>query len=252
MTELNPSSLTQDRRLDRIIQFDERSRNFPISLTEPRPRQSRLWPCQAWLDQGKEGACVAFSLGHELAAEPVPVDASILTKEFLVRDIYWEAQKIDGWEGGAYPGAMPQYDGTSVLCGVKQLYRLGYCQSYRWAFGLEQLIEGVGYEGPAVIGIPWYKDMYDPDANGYVHMTGEVVGGHAILVRGVDVENERFILRNSWGQAWGLDGDCYVSFTDMDQLLKNQGEAVFILGERIVPELPEAGSEINVTGEANV
>lgn len=34
----------------------------------------------------------------------------------------------------------------------------------------------------------------------------EVVGGHAVLVVGYDDSQQRFIVRNSWGDDWGLQG----------------------------------------------
>jgi hypothetical protein len=143
--------------------------------------------------------------------------------------VYHEAQKIDPWHGGSYPGADFYYEGTSVLAGLKVMKNLGFFKSYRWAFDLNDLVMGVGYNGPAVIGTFWYEGMLHPDKEGWVRPVGEALGGHATLVYSVNVKHEYFTIRNSWGTGWGKGGDCYISYPDMETLLKNQGEAVFAL-----------------------
>ena len=226
--KLKDGSVTHDGRLDRVIQFDPRSRSYPICSAEDadKPLRSYTWRCLQWLDQGYEGSCVGHAIAHELAARPSEVPMS---HEYARNQIYFEAQKIDPWDGGAYPGAVPFYEGTSVLAGVKVGYKLGWFDSYRWAFGLRDLQLGVGYNGPAVIGIPWYEGMCWPDREGFIHPEGERVGGHAILCNAISVKNGRFTLHNSWGQNWGMNGDCYIKFEDMERLLHERGEAVFML-----------------------
>jgi hypothetical protein len=68
---LRDGSVTQDRRLDRLISFDERSRNFPaVRSTDPLatfPLRSFSWSCNAWLDQGQQGSCVGHAWAHELS-----------------------------------------------------------------------------------------------------------------------------------------------------------------------------------------
>ncbi|MHC4356109.1 MAG: C1 family peptidase, partial [Planctomycetota bacterium] len=99
--------------------------------------------------------------------------------------------------------------------------------SYYWGFSLNDLALGVGYRGPAVLGISWMEGMADTDENGFIHATGSVEGGHCILCRGINVKEKYFLLRNSWGKNWGMNGDCKVSFSDMKKLLADNGEAVF-------------------------
>jgi len=231
MAMLKDGSYVQDKRLDRLVDFDERSLSFPVRATfgaDTRPR-SYTWRCSIHLDQGAEGACVGFSMAHELAGRPVCVPFSETTAKFAREQVYWEAQKIDPWPGGAYPGASPFYEGTSVLAGMKILHRLGYIGAYRWAFGLNDLVLAVGFKGPAVLGINWYDGMFDVHPCGHVHTTGQVAGGHAILCKGVNVKNRTFTLHNSWGPEWGNGGDALISWEEMDRLLREQGEAVIPL-----------------------
>jgi len=228
---------TEDIRLDRIAQFDERSRRFPVKTTlEKKEWRSYTWRCEQWFDQGREGACVAYALAHECAARPAETRG--MHDKWLKEDVYWEAQKIDPWPGGSYPGASPFYEGTSVLAGVKILHKKNFFREYRWAFGIEDLILGVGYNGPAVIGVNWYHDMYFPDENGMISKSGSLLGGHAVLVRGVDLNNETVTIRNSWGQNWGDNGDCYMKIHELESLLHENGEAVFFMDRETVPMVP--------------
>jgi len=238
-TFLKNEQTTEDVRLDRVEEFDERSRGY--SIEEIRKEDAKLrsytWRCEDWFNQGNEGACVGFALGHHLAARPDEVDG--LSNRFLKEKIYWEAQKIDRWPGGEYPGASPFNSGTSVLAGVKTVKALNLVKEYRWAFKFDELIYGVGHSGPAVIGIPWYSDMYKPDANGFVKPTGNNVGGHAILVRGVNVAKRYVTLRNSWGKEWGDNGDCYITFEDLEKLLQERGECCFLIKSDSDVPLPD-------------
>jgi C1A family cysteine protease len=175
---------------------------------------------------------VGFSCAHELIAKPKPVKG--ITAKFAREQVYWEAQKLDDWEGGSYPGASPKYEGTSTLCGVKALQKLGYIKEYRWSFSLEDLILAVGHIGPAILGLNWYEGMFEPHSCGYLHVTGKLSGGHAILCRGVNVKEGYFLLHNSWGKDWGDNGTAKVSFEEMRRLLKEEGEAVVPLVRSLV------------------
>jgi hypothetical protein len=234
---LRDGSTVLDSRLTRLVQFDERSREYPVMASVPtgaKPR-SFTWGCGTVLDQGPDGACVGFSMTHELIAKPAIVSG--LDAKFAKEKVYWEAQKIDPWAGGSYPGASPFYEGTSVLAGMKVLQKMGYVGEYRWAFGLNDLVMAVGYKGPAVLGIPWYNGMFDVAPCGHVHVTGQIAGGHAILCRGVNVKERTFLLHNSWGAGWGKNGTALISWDEMDRLLHEQGEAVIPVIRHRIPVL---------------
>lgn len=226
---------TTDPRLDRLPRWDVRNEAYGIrALVSPAqavaPR-SYTWRCATFLDQGAEGACVGFSWTHELAARPVVQPG--LTDQYA-RDLYHAAQVIDPWPGGSYPGADPVYEGTDVLSAAKILQTRGMFSEYRWALDINDLILAVGYKGPAVLGVNWYEGMFYPDAEGYIHVSGQVAGGHAILCNGVNLPGRYFKLHNSWGQAWGVQGACRVSFADMERLLGEFGEACIPVGRRMV------------------
>ncbi len=230
--KLKNGKTTKDPRLDRIPHFDRRSRKFPIRelIPEKKPR-SYTWRCSTVLDQGNEGSCVGHGFAHELLARPAEASPKMVNHEYA-RMIYFGAQKRDPWPGGAYPGARPKYEGTDVLSGVQEVQALGWCESYRWGFSLDDLILGVGYNGPAVMGLNWLTGMMDTDSNGFIHATGGTEGGHCVTVMAVTVPKKRFTIINSWSRDWGMQGFCYVTYDDMEKLLAMQGEQVFLQGRK--------------------
>lgn len=207
--------------LDRRIEFDEKSRDYPIRTLIQKPPRSYTWKCSQTLDQGEEGACVGFAWTHELISRPKPKPKT--TEDAFA--IYKQAQKEDSWPG-------EDYQGTSVIAGAKVVQALSHMTEYRWCFGLDDLILAVGYAGPVVLGLNWYQGMYNPNDKGFLTPTGRFQGGHAILCNGVNIKQERLTLHNSWGKDWGNKGEAYISFDDMRRLLKEDGEACVPVGRK--------------------
>lgn len=240
---LRDGSKVSDRRLDRLVQFDERSRQYPIRqlLDTTKPIRSYTWSCPVWLDQGREGACVGFSLTQKMAARyPMIKNAS----NELAQRLYKRAQELDEWTG-------EDYEGTSVLGGNKAAVEAGYIKGYYWAFTLQEALLAIAYSGGGVMGINWYSGMMRPDASGFIYPTGNVAGGHAIFARGgkfypiagapaawsklpnwidyLDQERSFIRLRNSWGNDWGIGGDCLLTVRDFARLLSEAGEFTVLI-----------------------
>ncbi len=235
MPTLKDGRHVEDIRLDRLPEFDEASRRFPIcgalAPQQQKAPKTQLWTIPAGspvLDQQREGACVGFGITNELRFEPTPVPG--LDAAFARERIYWAAQRNDPWPGGTYPDAVPRYDGTSVLSGIQVAAQLGYYTEYRWAFSEDEMALGVSHLGPVVIGVNWYEGMYRPNTKGRITVTGARVGGHCCLVVGINTSDNSYTIYNSWGPAWGQQGTARISRKDMAKLLKQDGESCLITG----------------------
>lgn len=257
---LKDGTEVEDPRLDRLYEEDWRSLDYPVTRLlasrgdTHRARLSRvpvkkIWTLDRTLDQGPDGACVGFAFAHDLLAPPqilTTVQNVSINDQYAKERIYWEAQKIDEWTGGSYPGGNPFYEGTSVLAGAKVIKNYSIYNSYYWALDLRQLVLGVSHEGPCVFGINWYDSMFTPNAQNFVSPGGGVAGGHAVLITGVnpvytkrgiipvsqiwrfiDLDKSWFKLKNSWGASWGEQGNFYMTFRNANRLLNEQGDACF-------------------------
>jgi len=218
------------RRLDWKPNFDERSKGFGVSdvIAEPETQinKSKIWQHGTILDQGKEGACVGFAWTGATIANPMPPEQQPAFEEgnsFAI-SVYKEAQKVDPWPG-------ENYSGTSVLAGAKIAKEKGIIDEYRWCFSVEDLKDAVLNVGPVVIGVNWYKNMYGTDKNGLVSVSGDHVGGHAIMVTGFvndfDIAGNPtpvFEWVNSWGPGYGKGGRGYIKYKDMEKLVGDMAE----------------------------
>lgn len=198
---------------------DIRDRNYLIKDKLPLTPQkitSKYWDDNEWWgDQGNTPQCVGYAWAHWI--EDGPITHGGIAPIVPPQLIYSEAQKVDEWPG-------ENYDGTSVRGAAKYLQKSGKISSYLWAFDLNTLTNTVLNVGPVVVGTYWYYNMFFPDRNGLIRASGPIMGGHAYVINGVDTTKKLFRIKNSWGKNWGQVGRAYISFSDMDRLIKMNGE----------------------------
>ena len=218
-----------DRVLDRVPSVPDRRRQVEFNLSEivvglvPR---SYTWAVGQVLNQGREGACVGHGWTHEALARPVVVkfpraipdsnDPPVQAQQFAFRLYDW-CQRNDEWAG-------ENYSGTSVAAGARGMARAGLIPEYRWTRNVHDMAAAVSRTGPAVIGVDWYGGMFDADRNNFLNLTGQVEGGHCVLVNGYSVTRRAFKIHNSWGPDFGRDGTAWIRHDDMARLLADGGE----------------------------
>jgi hypothetical protein len=80
-------------------------------------------------------------------------------------------------------------------------------QDWGWIENDEEEIKRALIEyGPLVICFHVYEDFYEYKSGVYRHEWGERVGGHLVALVGYDDRNQCWILKNSWGYEWGMNG----------------------------------------------
>ena len=101
-----------------------------------------------------------------------------------------------------------------------QTYRLGVPHRVS---GVPDLLQALANGHPVVAGIPVYASFESAEvaATGAVPMPqpGEtVLGGHAVLIYGYTMGAQLVQVRNSWGPAWGVQGNFTLPFQYVAQL----------------------------------
>lgn len=233
---LRDGSTVEDHRLDRIPEYDERNESF---LVRGALRPASQWVRVRWtvphvlrLDQGQEGACVGFSQIQSLEGPPSryrPGSNELGVAE--ARKVYHLARTLDSFpdEDG---------EGTSVLAGCKAGVQLGHIRKYLWCRSIQDVIQSIQSVGPIVYGTYWHKDMFDPDDHGVLHVSGDIVGGHAYMLDGytpnLSIMGKQYgpalTVQNSWGTSWGREGRAFLLVADAKRLLQDEGEAVALIG----------------------
>lgn len=208
-----------------IVQHDRRSRGFRATdLLPASPTvRDRTWRRGAPYDQGQTPECVAYTGKGLMNTTPTSGEAPYdVRSKYSTEDFYEGARRNDEWAG-------EDYDGTSALGLCRYLTQIGIIREYRWCFGLTDVLLTLSNIGPVGIGIWWRGDMFNPDSRGLIHATGANEGGHETQLLGVDMKAQEVIGCNSWGPDWGVKGRFRLSWTDLESLLGDDGDAVVIL-----------------------
>jgi C1A family cysteine protease len=183
-------------------------------------------------DQGQLGSCTgnAIAGAHEFdqmkQGFPSPFTPSRLF-------IYYNERVMEG--------TVNSDAGAQIRDGIKSIGHLGVCPETMWPYNISKFtvkpgatcftealkhcavryyrvprtltqMKGCLSEGfPFVFGFSVYESFESPAVakTGIVPMPGTnetLLGGHAVLAVGYNDAQHRFIVRNSWGPAWGMKG----------------------------------------------
>jgi len=190
-------------------------------------------------DQGELGSCVGFATAamkewqeQQEYMKEIAAGKSYIREEdeydLSEQWIYYKAKEIDPW---------PDDEGTSIKFAMKVLQKIGvpcekaypYNESYKgkpesWAkmiakWGLidsyyrcedlNSLKSSLANNGPTVIGIACFEEIFYVGGNGYIPYPANpdwFYGGHAICAVGYDDVNKVIKFKNSWGKEWGNKG----------------------------------------------
>ena len=211
-----------DYGLGRVHIPDNRDLGFPMQAVVPDvpTRTFRYWWASAWWgNQGDSSRCVAFAWEHWVADGPVTRVWRKPSDDDLWAAYRW-MQNNDEW-----PGAEPDYEGTSIRAGAKYHQAQGRVSEYRWGWDLQTVVTAVLDVGPVVVGTNWYRRMFEPDDDGVLRIDGGVAGGHGYVVNGANTRTGFLRIKNSWGRDWGRNGHAYIAFEDFERLLDEDGDA---------------------------
>jgi len=198
--------------------------------------------CSDIEDQGNLGSCTAQALAGNIEfldrmADDIHTDVSRLF-------IYYNERSLMG---------TVDYDsGASMRDGIKTLKNDGVCREAVWPYVISRfdskpplkcykeakLHKIISYyrihtikemltcltDGyPFVFGFTVY-DGFESDRvakTGVVNMPKKneaALGGHAVMAVGFDQKAKRFIVRNSWGISWGMEGYFTMPFKYLEEL----------------------------------
>jgi len=216
--------------------LDPRDRRF---LAKPPTyieigRRSMHWIMPRALDQANTPHCVGYGWTGFLLASPIknnPFESA--------DDLYFDAQKVDEWEG-------EDYDGTSVRAGAKVLQAHGLLSTYEWSFNLDGLIRQVLSKSPVVVGTDWNWAMDETfvfEKQVFIKRGGGVAGGHCYVIKGVNLDHACHCgepgavrMQNSWSDEWGDKGHAWICLKDMDSLIANWGEVCIANELKFAPQ----------------
>lgn len=210
----------QSPLLGRNVLHDRRSRSFPLALTIDkstwRDKAVRLYDPIPNPNQ-TIGNCTGCAKAMEFNAVGNRTTGDVLNMEDATL-LYGYATQIDPW-----PGTWPPDDtGSSGLAAAKAAQNWIGAGTYRWLFGGADEVVQTIMEGRAVnVGTYWYWDMFSRPSDGLVTPTGGKAGGHQWIARGYNKAKDR-VLGRCW---WGDYKDFWIARTDLDMLLRDDGDA---------------------------
>lgn len=146
-----------------------------------------------------------------------------------------------------YEGTWPPDDtGSDGLSAAKALQRAGIIPGYEHTFGINQALAAL-QRFPLLVGTYWTESMFEPNANGIVHVGGDVVGGHEWIAdqyaprRAGTYDPTQDLIggTTSWGTGFGVNGRFYLTINDFARLLDQNGDVIVLTPPTVDAPQPE-------------
>ncbi len=183
-------------------------------------------------DQGSLGSCTANAIAGALQfLEQKEGEKPAVMPSRLF--IYYNERALEGTVGSD--------SGAQIRDGIKVVVKEGYCPESEWPYAVAEfaakpparcysdalkervsqylrlsreltpLLTCLASGYPFVLGFSVYESFESPQvkSTGVLNMPQpdeQFVGGHAVVACGYDQAQRRFIVRNSWGTDWGMQG----------------------------------------------
>jgi C1A family cysteine protease len=169
--------------------------------------------CPAVYNQGRLGSCTANAIGAAFEFElrkQNPASDFMPSRLF----IYYNERVIEN--------TVPMDCGASLRDGIKSVHHQGVCPEAEWPYDIGKFADtppdpcyadALNHQVLSYSRIP--RTLDESFESPAVATTGEMdmpkegeamIGGHAVLAVGYADSSKRFIIRNSWGAAWGKAG----------------------------------------------
>lgn len=169
------------------------------------------------------GAFTQFSTEFIYGFRNIDTDDDYVEEGMYIRDALKIINKYGDVTYNDLPGnhTVPVAMGN-VKASIDRLKELAYpnrISTYYKVKSVQEVKHALYHNGPVVIGMKWYP-CSNITRDGYLnYFESDDHGYHAVMIIGYDEDS--FIIQNSWGKAWGLDGTFKLKFEDYPKLVKD-------------------------------
>jgi C1A family cysteine protease len=230
--------MTEPRKIARYgwipDQPDQRDHLYaapPPVLAALPPSADLRAQCPPVYDQGQLGSCTANAIGAAIEFDRLKQSLPDFVPSRLF--IYYNERVIES--------TVHSDSGAQIRDGIKSVASQGVCPETEWPYDITKFEQkppakaytdaladrAVSYQAliqdpnqmkgclasgfPFVFGFTVYESFESQAVakSGHAPMPGpseRVIGGHAVMAVGYEESNQWFVVRNSWGLTWGMQG----------------------------------------------